>query len=248
MKTVINSKTFFAICFSGTILFGCKKEVNSNISKDADQLQSSVVSELAGGATTITITPGPLDGQDTYVSKIDYDPNDGNGNLNFTEELVMSKYYYYGQLATVRSYLKFDSLSKIPATAKIVGARLFLYGKTSSISFPSGNSYYPGSGNPENACLVQRVTGGNWNENTLTWNTMPATTTTNQDTIPASTNQWNYNTSVDVTKLVAAMVRSGKNYGFCLRQVNEESYRILEFSTSEAATPSLRPQLVIRYK
>lgn len=248
MKTVINSKTFFAICLSGTILFGCKKEVGNNISKDADQLQSSVVSELAGGATTITITPGPLDGQDTYVSKIDNDPNDGNGNLDYLGELIMSKFYYYGQLATQRSYIKFAAVSTIPDTAKIVNATLFLYGKTSSLSFPYGNSYYPGSGNPENACLIQRVTGGNWDESTITWNNMPATTTKNQDTIPASSSQWNYNTSVEVTKLVAAMVKSGKNYGFCLRLVNEQSYRILQFSTSESTTPSLRPQLVIRYK
>ncbi len=250
MKNIFNPTVLVTFCLAGTILFSCKKETavsadarsNSSLSEDA-----SVISETVSGTTTLTLRPGLNDGQDTYVSKIDNDANDGNGNLNYTHELVMSKYYYYGQLATVRSYIKFDSLVKIPSTAKILGAQLQLFGESSSFSFPNGNSYYPGSGNPENTCLVQRVIGGNWNQTTLTWNTMPATTAQYQDTIPPSNSQWNYNTAVNVTKLVAAMVKSGKNYGFCLRMLNEESYRIMEFSTSEVTAPSLRPKLIIRY-
>ena len=250
MKKLITPKVLAIVFTTGTLLSGCTKEVAKDQSQNviASREESSVIVEQAAGVTTVTLRPG-ADGQDTWVSKIDNDANDGNTNLNYTNEILAAKFYYYGQLATQRGYIKFDSLLfKVPATAKIISARLYLYGESSSISFTNGNSYFESSGNPENSCLIQRVTGGNWDESTLTWNNKPATTVKGQDTIAASTSQWNYNTSVDVTSLVVPIIKLGKNYGFCMRMITEESYRILEFSTSEATSPSLRPKLVIRYK
>jgi hypothetical protein len=69
-----------------------------------------------------------------------------------------------------------------------------------------------------------------------------------QDTIPASTLEWNYNASVDVTNLVKNMVASpSTNYGFGLRLVTENIYRDMVFSTCEAADSTKRPRLVVRY-
>ncbi|HRI19709.1 MAG TPA: DNRLRE domain-containing protein [Panacibacter sp.] len=248
-KNITNFLSILSICIAAGFFFSCKKEtaVNNFVSSASVNNDASVVLEAVDGATRLTLKPGLTGGQDSYVSKIDNDPNDGNTNLNFTHELVASKFYYYGQLATQRSYIKFDSLIKVPATAKIVSARLYLYGESSSLSFPYGNSY-PSAINPPNPCLIQRVTGGNWDQSTITWNNKPETTDKYQDTIPASASEWDYNTSVDVTKMVQLMVKSSVNYGFCIRLVTEEDYRILEFSTSEASNSALRPKLVIVYK
>lgn len=251
MKKILNPSTLISFCLAGFIFISCKKEatvISSTTSSTGISEESSVITETENGTTTLTLRPGINDGQDTYVSKIDNDPNDGNGNLNYTHELLASKFYYFGQLATQRGYIKFDSLIKVPPAAKVVSAKLFLYGESSSLSFPNGNSFFPGSGNPENSCLIQRVVGSNWDQTTLTWNNKPVTTDRGQDTILASTSQWNYNTSVDVTNLVQTIVKSRNNYGFCMRLVNEEAYRILEFSTSEATDPSLRPKLVVKYR
>jgi hypothetical protein len=229
-------------------LFSCKKESNTvSLPGSSSELSQSVD---ATGITTLLIKPGPNNGQDTYVSKIDDNPDDGNVNQNWTHEIAIGKWleYYSQSPATWRGYIKFDSLSRVPSTSKIISAKLYLYGESSSLTFPYGNSYYDGSSNPENSVLVQRVTGGNWSQSTLTWNTMPATTAKYQDTIAASSTEWNYNTVTDVTKLVQAMVTTGNNFGFCLRMVTEELPRSMVFSTSESADKSLRPKLVVVYR
>lgn len=232
-----------------SILFvSCKKEAIPTVAVSSED-ESSVFVQQDAVTTTITFRPGLKDGQDTYVSKIDNDPNDGNVNLNYKNEILASKFYYYGQLATQRGYIKFDSLlSRIPATANIISARLYLYGVASAPnSFPYGNSYYPGSSNPVNNCYIQRVVGTNWKEGTITWNNKPNSTTIDQATLPASTSQWNYNASTDVTAIVKTMRSLGKNFGFCMKHVTEEPYRVVIFSSSESTDVTLRPRLVVKY-
>lgn len=246
MKAISTPKFLALAAFSSLIFTSCKKEQTPVAVATGDE--SSVIEQQDATSTIVTFRPGLKDGQDTYVSKIDNDPNDGNTNLNFTKEILASKFYYYGQLATQRGYIKFDSLLyRIPSTANIISAKLFLYGETSSISFPYGNSYYTGSGNPANPCYIQRVVGKNWTESSLNWNNKPNTTTIDQVTLPASTSQWSYDASVDVTAIVKTMLSLGKNYGFCMRQITEESYRVLLFSSSESTDVTKRPRLVVRY-
>ncbi|HEV2478722.1 MAG TPA: DNRLRE domain-containing protein [Puia sp.] len=198
----------------------------------------------------LILRPDSTTGQDCYVSKLDTTP-DGNTNLNWTHEIVMSRWslsQYNYDTATQRSYIRFDNLAKIPSTATVTSAVLYLYGEDSSITFPYGNSYYPYSNNPPNPVLVQQVIGGTWDQKTITWNNAPALTSVGQDTIPASTSEWNYNASVDVTNLVKKMVASpSTNYGFGLRLVTENIYRDMLFSTCEVTDSIRRPRLVVRY-
>ena len=198
----------------------------------------------------LILRPDSTTGQDCYVSKLDTTP-DGNTQLNWTHEIVMSRWslsQYNYDTVTQRSYIRFDSLAHIPSTATVTSAVLYLYGESSSITFPFGNSYYPYSTNPPNPVLVQRVVGGQWDQTTITWNNAPALTSVGQDTLPASTSEWNYNASVDVTNLVKNMVASpSTNFGFGLRLVTENIYRDMVFSTCEAADSTLRPKLVVRY-
>jgi hypothetical protein len=201
----------------------------------------------------LILRPDSTTGQDSYVSKVLDDSADGNANLNFTHELIMSRWTFSqfgGDSGTQRSYLRFDSLSKIPTTATVISATLYLYGEDpdSSASFPYGNSYYPGSPNPTNSVVVEAVTGGTWQQNTITWNNAPAASSALQDSIPASTSEYNYNVSVDVTNLVKPMVSSpAANYGFMLRLITENIYREMQFSTCEAYDSTKRPMIVVNY-
>lgn len=201
---------------------------------------------------TLILRPDSTTGQDAYVSKLDGTTyNDGGVNLNWTHEIVMSRWslsQYNFDTVTQRSYIRFDGLAGIPETDTVRSAILYLYGETSSITFPYGNSYYPGSINPPNAGLVQQVVGNTCDQATIDWNNAPALNSVGQDTIPASTWEWSYNVSIDVTNLVKGMVSSpSTNYGFGLRLMTENIYRDMVFGTCEVSDSTLRPRLVVRY-
>ena len=249
----MNRTLFFWVAFAGLLsVASCiKREIP--IPPPSPSGNDSSISKNDTDAALI-LRPDSTTGQDAYVSKLDSNasnPSDGNVNLDWTHEIVMSRWslsQFNFDTATQRSYIRFDSLARIPSTATVTSAVLYLYGESSSITFPYGNSYYWGSNNPPNPVLVQQVVGGTWNQQTITFNNAPALTSVGQDTIPASTLEWNYNASVDVTNLVKTMVASpSTNYGFGLRLVTENIYRDMVFSTCEAADSTKRPRLVVRY-
>ena len=96
--------------------------------------------------------------------------------------------------------------------------------------------------------MVQKVTGANWDESTLTYGTQPSVTSTDEAILKPSTSQWNYNASVDVTNMVQSMIASpSTNYGFAIKLATEQLYRSVVFASSEEASRSLRPKLVIVY-
>ena len=151
----------------------------------------------------------------------------------------------YGGGFTTRSYIKFDSLRIIPVTAKVTSAKLYLYTAEKFLDHPQGNT-------GDNRVLVQRVTGRNWSEDKLIWNTQPAATTVNQAIIPASdqaTQQFNYNPVVDVTVIVQEMVAHPEtNFGFKLKLLNEVPNAAVNFASSEAESIKSRPRLVVTYQ
>jgi Calx-beta domain len=202
--------------------------------------------------------PGPADGIDAQAVKIvgcnPGNPNAESGNVNYANnpELNMSQWTYNGLgcgEGTIRSFIKFTQLNTIPAGAVIQSAKLSLYGLASSLTGPQGNSYYPGSpynSYGENKCWIQKVTA-DWNENTLTYNNQPATTSANQAEIPVSTSQFNSNAlNIDVTQLVKDIM-TGQNYGFMIRQQVEQYYRNLGFSSSDATDSTRWPKLEVTY-
>lgn len=204
---------------------------------------------------TIITQPGPNCGQDAYVFMLDgncipdFSPvtpaNVNYGNDDFLPYLDWTWYANGCNSGTMRSFIRFTDISTIPAGATIVSAQLELWG------FPTGslyrdNSYYPGSPHPTNPGWLRKVTS-TWNEATVTWNTQPTTTTTNQIAIPASASQYNWNQAFNVTTLVQEMVNTGQNYGFSLQLQTEAHYRSVTFASSDHATPSLRPRLTVTY-
>ncbi|QEC65948.1 DNRLRE domain-containing protein [Panacibacter ginsenosidivorans] len=254
MKSIkMPCKIFAGTLFFLTFFLSCQKE---SITKPLVQQPAAIEDEDAVflktvdalGVTKVILKPNAKDGQDTYVTFWNGDASWANSTGDWAQELSMDSWTNGGLQMGVRSYLRFDKIALIPADAQIISAKLFLYAKGSSISNPNGNSGYSGSPyNTDNACKIERVTGGTWDEATLTWNTQPAVTTADAAIIPASNSQWAYNTKVDVTNMVKAMAADpSKNYGFRISLVNENIYRSMIFASSENTNPKLRPKLVIQ--
>jgi len=208
--------------------------------------------------TTVTFKPDSIIGKDANIFTTGTcilhghplpaaDENFGNHT-----ELLQDAWTWSSQgcgEGTVRSLLKFEQLSTIPASATIESAELKLFGVPTSGNY-QGNSSYPGSSFSENRSLIQRVTSP-WDEQTVTWNTQPTTTTVNQITIPPSTSQWNWNFSDNSASLVAMvqdMVNNpATNFGFMIRLVTEVRYRSLLFASSDHNDRNLWPELTVRY-
>ena len=217
-------------------------------------IPSSVLS--FGQTTTLVFKPNATVGKDAPIMKF-------NNDCVATPDTITTAYMNYGEEETLwmkdwtwnavgcsggtfRSLLCFTELSNIPSNAVIVSATLRLYGVTSdrNTSYPGAPaSYY------ENTVVVQQLTSP-WNENTVTWNTQPSTTTANQFIIPQSTSEynWNYsNSSSELVAMVQSMV-SGNNYGFMLRLQTEQHYRNMVFASSDHPDASLHPELEVTYR
>lgn len=209
-----------------------------------------------GQTTTVVFKPNATVGKDTPIWKFDDDcigngSTQTNADRNFgTEETLWMKDWTWNAIGcsggTIRSLLCFTELSNIPSNAVIVSATLRLYGVTSdrNTSYPGAPaSYY------ENTVVVQQITSP-WNENTVTWNTQPSTTTANQFIIPQSTSEYNWNYSNSSSELVAMVQNmvSGNNYGFMLRLQTEQHYRNMVFASSDHPDASLHPELEVTYK
>jgi hypothetical protein len=199
---------------------------------------------------TLAVKPGPDDGQDCLVFNL---PPGANANQSPNRDLPASQWTYsaqgYGE-ATTRSFIEFTALDGLPDSAQISSATLYLTGlaPNTGIALPQGNSDYPGSpyGSPGNSCWLKRVLG-NWSQDSITWNTMPPTTDVHEVSVPASTSQWNYNVTLNVTQLVQDIVNSRQNYGFCLQLQTEQIYRGVSFASSRNTDSTRWPKLVVNY-
>lgn len=110
---------------------------------------------------TITIRPDPLEGKDAVLWSVHPDNNYG-GSQKFTA----MGWTFYGVPGAKRSIIDFD-LSGIPAGAEVSEAFMSLY------FFSDEPTWVPHSGN--NQAYLKLITG-EWSEDSVTWNTMPATT------------------------------------------------------------------------
>jgi Secretion system C-terminal sorting domain len=143
---------------------------------------------------------------------------------------------------TNRALLNFD-LSTYPSNAVLLSADLYLYS--------SGyiNNLLPGHFGA-NAAYIRRVIG-NWAENSVTWNSQPATTTLNQVLIPATTSS-TQDFQIDVTALVEdILLNPSTSYGFLLglQTENPNNAAALAFLSSDNTTdPTRWPKLCLTYK
>jgi hypothetical protein len=202
---------------------------------------------FAQNTITVTFKPSAAIGCDaiiftTYGSIIgsEIQPRE---NINYGEHIGfgVSTWTMGGDNVASRALLKFTELSTIPSNAKVISAELKLYGVSDSD---------PNYGN--NQSIIQRITSV-WDEQTITWNSQPTTTLTNQITVPKSTSEYNWNfidSSANLVAMVQNMISNPENnFGFMFRLVTEETYRRLSFASSDYySNPALYPELTVTYE
>jgi len=188
----------------------------------------------AGSQVTLILQPGPDEGKDANLWTIYPDNNYGN-SLKF----ACMAWTHSGVPGRSRSMVEFD-LSVIPPGMTIVDARLSLY-------FVNLEPTYFGH-TGDNGAWLQLITEP-WEENTVTWNNQPATTTFDQVTLPPSTDPYQDYTDIDVTELVHHLYSEPETYhGMMLRLIEESFYRCLLFASSDYLdTIEMRPMLEITY-
>jgi hypothetical protein len=217
------------------------KKTNYSLLQCAAALLSSVAGFSQVTQTEMTFQPDACRGKDTHVNYINGLPSAGNSNYGSLDELVPFAWTFYSQGGSDgygRALIDFVDLQLIPQGTTVTYAYLSLYGKSSSLSAPQGNS-------GANSCYVQRVTSA-WDENTVTWNTQPSATTTNQVSLPASTSQWNYNViDLNITALVQDIINQppASRYGFMIRLQNESIYKSIIFASSDNSDATKHPKL-----
>lgn len=194
---------------------------------------------MASAQTVTTLQPGPDEGKDALLKSC---VQCGNWNLNnygTAQSLAAVAWTNSGGPSNIRALLAFD-LDTLPVGAEILEARLSLYhdpisseGEHSSLSGP-------------NNCSIQRV-DQSWDEQSVTWDAQPSSTTQDQIVLPMSTSDTQDYTDIDVTDLVVGMIQYG-NHGFLLRMENESYYRRVVFASSDHPDPALHPKLVITHQ
>jgi len=175
----------------------------------------------------ITIQPGIIDGKDSFVNN--YYPTDNFGDSHTA--------VYVGKTTDLfwiyRSYLQFD-LSSVPPNAVILDADLVLYHHFSSVisSLPIG---------------LYEVTES-WEENIITWNNQPASSTEVEDILYILAGLPGYFVSWDIEGLVKGW-HDGiiTNYGMVLRDTDESSVDGKAAFRSSENMASDRPRLIIEY-
>jgi hypothetical protein len=138
---------------------------------------------------------------------------------------------------------KFD-LSAISSSATIVSANLYLY------SYPSptlNGNFTDANFGANNSMFLQQVTS-NWSPGTLTWSNQPSASTTNQVSVPTTT-QSQLDLNLDVTAMVSSMVSGNANYGFLMKLQSEQTYTSRIFVSSHNTTYTTKfPKLVVVYR
>ncbi len=142
---------------------------------------------------------------------------------------------------TLRSLLQFD-ISALPAGANIQAAKLTLFADNYQSAGINGHSNLTHS----NASTFRRILT-DWDENTVTWNNQPTTSSTDFTSLPQSSSS-TQNYVLDVTSDLRDMAANpSKNHGWMLKLNAEAPYAGLFFASSDAASSALHPKLEITY-
>ena len=208
----------------------------------ADQLKHPKLEiTYLDSVTCLTLQPGAASGKDAYIS--DW-PTGNYANLNFGTfpDYDGIAWTDGGVAFTGRGLLQFD-LSGIPSNAVVVTAQLSLYNNPASVQTGGQHQSLTGSNNGR----LERITSA-WDENTVTWNTQPATTNLNSVFLPQSISPNEDYLNINVLQLVLDMINNpSTSFGFMIRLNTEQIYRSLVFASSDHLDMSKHPKLQICY-
>jgi hypothetical protein len=184
------------------------------------------------GTTTVTIQPGPADGNDSSVRSCEPALNFGNDS-----ELYVVDY----ESCTARTYLDFD-LSVIPIDAVIVSADLELF-------------YHLHDSDPNLHDVGVHAVGGSWDEGTITWNNQPAFDKVPEDVLPLPrlVSQGPYAfVRWDIKDLVQGWVSLLRpQQGVVVKataELGRDARLMAAFPSSEWDNCSERPRLIVNYQ
>lgn len=192
------------------------------------------------GEQVLQLQPGPEDGMDAFVEDYPFD-NYRNTNFGKLPAFLAASWTAGGTPLIVRSLIRFD-LSEIPVRSTIISAKLSLFAFDDVHGHGRGHSTLGG----DNSCIIKQITAP-WDEQTVTWNTQPETTSEYQVTISASNGEMQDFTDIEITGLIQNIVNKGYNYGLMLKLTNETMYTKMTFASSDAADENKRPRLTIKY-
>lgn len=167
---------------------------------------------------TINYSPGPNFIDDALL--VSAAPTGNNGS---SQDFVDLRSAYI----TMKSIIKFKLW--LDPTFTVSQADIQLYGKNHMYSF-------------SNASYLKKITQ-NWKEDSVTWNTMPTSSSTNQVALAASTSSTqDYLTNNTISFWNDWKTNNLQNYGMMLElQTNASDTRSMSFHSSDATTSSLRP-------
>ncbi len=192
----------------------------------------------------LTLQPGHGDCGDGMDAVIGDCIPCGNNDQNFgaADELGALAWTSNGFQSIERGLIQFD-LSSIPNSAVVHSALLSLYWNPNPGSGNPGHSKESGS----NAAWLQRINSP-WTEFDVNWTNQPSVSPLNQISIPASTDDSQNYSDINVTQFIQDMVHEpSQNFGFMLRLQTELYYRSLLFASSDHPNSSLHPKLTICY-
>lgn len=186
--------------------------------------------------------------QQTIHIKADYDAaigyHDGysTNQNNYGNAEYCGSYCYNGThigYNVNRALIHFD-LSSIPQSAEIQSAYISLYGHG-----PIGNSQ--GHEGTANTSYLKMVTES-WNENTVTWDNQPTTSTDYIVTLHQSVNSTEDYINIEITDMVKAWYENqAQNFGVLMGLFNEVPTNSLVFCSTEYSDSNKYPVLKIVY-
>lgn len=186
----------------------------------------------ANSQTSVSIRLDQETGQDCNLAS--YIPDTPLPNY---PDIVAAAWTYGGEFNLWRPLFRFN-LTEIPADAHIISARLSLYANPDPASAPHSGA---------NNSYIRKITTA-WNPFTVTWETHPDYSTVNQVTLPESISPSEDYLDLDVTELVRDMVSNpSANFGFIIMNRVENTYRSINFASSECTVVNKRPKLDIVY-
>jgi PKD repeat protein len=181
---------------------------------------------------TIVFQAGP---EGKYANLWTYHPDNNYGHTALFHTMGWT---YWGDPGVIRSLIAFD-LSAIPPGAFILDAKLSLY----YLNTQPDPNIQPG----ENRSYLQLITSA-WDEETVTWNNPPSTTSEDQVYLPQSTEPEQDYPDIDVTVPIRKIHDEPENYfGLMLRLINEDPYACMLFASGDCELTELRPKLEIIY-
>lgn len=168
-------------------------------------------------------------------------------NFGDFNRILCSEWTHSGNRINKVSIIDFD-LTELGSEPVIIDAKIRLYACDIQTSSDYKQMSYLSTGSTtykSNAAWLSRVISP-WDENTVTYNSMPDFTTNNQVYLPISDSYNQDYIDIDVTAVVNDMINDQANsFGFLLHLESEEKYATMSFASSDHINSALHPELIV---